>query len=279
MANGNLLYDSGNSNQGINMWWMHSQLFKVRTWQVWANPRKQTKQNYDAASTRGGVSIRVRTPLLCFLVLRPWKKPAAVCFINHCINDAMCSRVIESKELCINVFSGRGETNCLAHIIGRFWILWPVTPLKETKQKWTFCLFEGWGKELQNWWKRYKELNNRNIRKYTYLNESESCSVLSDSLRPSGLSPRNSPGQNTGVGSLSLLQGIFPTQGSNPGLPHCRQILYQLSPKGSPPKWTGTQVTKLISDTYQVFQWTASWMKWFLSRVLKMYSIVERIFL
>ena len=41
-------------------------------------------------------------------------------------------------------------------------------------------------------------------------------------------------GQNTGVGSLSLLQGIFPTQGSNPGLLHCRQILYQLSHKGSP---------------------------------------------
>ena len=40
--------------------------------------------------------------------------------------------------------------------------------------------------------------------------------------------------QNTGVGSLSLLQGIFPTQGSNPGLPHCRQILYQMSHKGSP---------------------------------------------
>ena len=42
------------------------------------------------------------------------------------------------------------------------------------------------------------------------------------------------PGQNTGVGSLSLLQGIFPTQGSNLGLPSCRQILYQLSHKGSP---------------------------------------------
>ena len=46
--------------------------------------------------------------------------------------------------------------------------------------------------------------------------------------------PWNSPGQNTGVGSLSLLQGIFPTQGSNPGLPRCRWILYQLSHKGSP---------------------------------------------
>ena len=38
---------------------------------------------------------------------------------------------------------------------------------------------------------------------------------------------------NSGVGSLSLLQGIFPTQGSNPGFPHCRRILYQLSYKGS----------------------------------------------
>ena len=46
--------------------------------------------------------------------------------------------------------------------------------------------------------------------------------------------PWNSLGQNTGVGSLSLLQGIFPTQESDPGLPHCRQILYQLSHKGSP---------------------------------------------
>ena len=45
--------------------------------------------------------------------------------------------------------------------------------------------------------------------------------------------PWNSPGQYTGVGSQSLLQGIFPTQGSNPGLPHCRQILYQLSNQGS----------------------------------------------
>ena len=64
---------------------------------------------------------------------------------------------------------------------------------------------------------------------------SKSCSVMSDSLWPHGLySPWNSPSQNTGVGSLYLLQGIFPTQGSNTGLPHCRRILYQLSHKGSP---------------------------------------------
>ena len=68
-----------------------------------------------------------------------------------------------------------------------------------------------------------------------YESESESCSVMSNSLRPHGLySPWNSPGQNTGVGSHSLLQGIFPTQGLNTGLPHCRRILYQLSHKGSP---------------------------------------------
>ena len=44
----------------------------------------------------------------------------------------------------------------------------------------------------------------------------------------------DSPGKNTGVGYHALLQGIFPTQGLNPGLPHCRWILYQLSHKGSP---------------------------------------------
>ena len=58
---------------------------------------------------------------------------------------------------------------------------------------------------------------------------------LSDFLWPHGpYSPWNFPGKNTGVGSLSLLRGIFPTWGSNPGLPYCMRILYQLSHKGSP---------------------------------------------
>ena len=56
---------------------------------------------------------------------------------------------------------------------------------------------------------------------------------MSDSLQPHGPSQWNSPGQNTGVGSLSLLQEIFPTQGLNRGLLHCRWILYQLSYEGS----------------------------------------------
>ena len=68
-----------------------------------------------------------------------------------------------------------------------------------------------------------------------FTQESESHPVVSDSLRPQELySPWNSAGQNTGVGILSLLQGIFPTQELSPGLPHCRCLLYQLSHNGSP---------------------------------------------
>ena len=67
------------------------------------------------------------------------------------------------------------------------------------------------------------------------LDISESWSVMSDSLWSHELhSSWNSPDQCTGMGSLSLHQGIFPTQGSNPGLSHSRQILYCLSHQGSP---------------------------------------------
>ena len=78
---------------------------------------------------------------------------------------------------------------------------------------------------------------------------SESCSVMSN------YSPWNSPGQNTGVGSLSLLQGIFSTQGSNPGLSHCRHILYQLSHKESPGilEWVAYPVS---SRSSQPRSWT-----------------------
>ena len=67
-----------------------------------------------------------------------------------------------------------------------------------------------------------------------------SRSVMSNSLQPHGLQPArllcswDSPGKNTGVHSHFLLQEIFPAQGSNPGLPYFRQILYHLSPPGKP---------------------------------------------
>ena len=69
--------------------------------------------------------------------------------------------------------------------------------------------------------------------------ESVSCSKVSDSLRPHGLYPTrllcpwDSPGKNTGVGCHALLQRIFPTQRSNLGLLHFRQILYHLATRDS----------------------------------------------
>ena len=72
----------------------------------------------------------------------------------------------------------------------------------------------------------------------------QSCRTLCDPLDGS---PWDSPGQNTGVGSYSLLQGIFPSQGSHPGLPHCRWILYQLNHKGGKGKqWL--EANLLISE-------------------------------
>ena len=60
--------------------------------------------------------------------------------------------------------------------------------------------------------------------------------------------PRTSPGQKTGVGSRSLLQGIFPVEGSNPGFPHCRSI--QLSHQGSPSKIKIDKRKKVVFNTY-----------------------------
>ena len=72
----------------------------------------------------------------------------------------------------------------------------------------------------------------------------ECLSVVPNSLRPHGLySPQNSPGQNTEMGSLSLLQGIFPTQGSSPGLPQRKWILSE--PPGKP-KNTGVGSLSLL---------------------------------
>ena len=81
---------------------------------------------------------------------------------------------------------------------------------------------------------------------------SESHSVVSNSLRPHGLySPWNSRGHNTGVGSLSLLQGIFPTQGSNPGLLHCSWIFLPVEPPGKP-KNTGMGSLSLLQLIFPI---------------------------
>ena len=112
-----------------------------------------------------------------------------------------------------------------------------------------------WQRQAERRCRKWREADKRGAatlnRKTTQGEVKGSHSAVSDSLQPRGLySPRNSPGQNTGVGSLSLLQGIFPTQESNQGLLHCRQILYQLSYQGSPNKLRMSQVR--LDTTYWV---------------------------
>ena len=88
---------------------------------------------------------------------------------------------------------------------------------------------------LQSYWKNSALLLFSLFWIDTVDHDNVSRSVISDSLRPHGLwptrllCPRSSPGNNTLVGCHSFLQGLFPTQGSNPSLLHCRQILYYQS--------------------------------------------------
>ena len=82
---------------------------------------------------------------------------------------------------------------------------------------------------------------------------------MSNSWRPHGLyGPWNCLGKNTGVGSLSLLQGITPTKGLNSSLLYCRQILYQLSHKGSPTVMYVylkiTQYAKLCNKIHKIME-------------------------
>ena len=98
---------------------------------------------------------------------------------------------------------------------------------------------------------------------YTCHPESESHSVMSNTLRPNGLySLWNSPGQNTGMGSFFLLQGIFPTQGLNPDLLHYRQILYQLSYKGKPKNTVGSLSLLEWIFLTQKFKWGLLRCRW-----------------
>ena len=90
--------------------------------------------------------------------------------------------------------------------------------------------------------------------------KSESRSVVSNSLRPQALQPTrllhpwDFPGKNTGVGCHFLLQEIFPTQGLNPGLLHCRQMLYHLShPKTCQTTICIICVKQTINNHYDIY--------------------------
>ena len=114
-------------------------------------------------------------------------------------------------------------------------LLWGCAPAAaRSHYKWRVCLRMKYSKNVEPIVSQCPELAlNFQLKSKV----SESCSVASDSLWPHELySPWNSPGQNTGVGGLSLLQGIFPVQGLNPDLLFCRQIFYHLSHYGSPVK-------------------------------------------
>ena len=97
-----------------------------------------------------------------------------------------------------------------------------------------------------------------------------SSSVMSDCLWPHGLQPArllcpwDSPGKNTGVGCHALLQGIFPSQGLNPGLQHYRQILLPTEPPGKP-KNTGVGGLSLLQGIFptQESNWCLLHCRWF----------------
>ena len=83
----------------------------------------------------------------------------------------------------------------------------------------------------------------------------QSCLILCDPMDcslPRSSVHGDSPGKNTGVGCHALLQGIFSTQGSNPGLPHFRWILYHLNHQGSPRYWSGLSLLQGIFQTQEL---------------------------
>ena len=90
-------------------------------------------------------------------------------------------------------------------------------------------------------------------------------SVISDSLQTYGLLPTrllcpwDSPGKSTGMGFHTLLQGMVPTQESNPGLLHCRKILYQLGHQGNMYPWYGFQVEKSMAPHSSTLAWKIPW--------------------
>ena len=106
-----------------------------------------------------------------------------------------------------------------------------------------------------------------------------SRSVVSDSLQPHGLypirllHPWDFPGKSTGEGCHFLLQGIFPTQGSNPGLPHCGQMLYPLSHQGSFLPLIASKFWLMVRETFTFYCYFVILLLWF--QFLNLYFFIH----
>ena len=128
--------------------------------------------------------------------------------------------MLEGNSGCLTL----GPATCPCSTIAWFGSMEPVRPKKKI-----FTKCEKWHSTV--WAYNIIQSNSENLFILLYLK----VKAIFDSSLTHGLySPLNSPGQKTGVGSLSLLQGIFPTRGLNQSFPPCRWILYQLRHKGSP---------------------------------------------
>ena len=128
---------------------------------------------------------------------------------------------------------------------------------------WRIDVFKLWCWRKLLWVTWTARRSNQSILKES---ESENCSAMSNSLQPHGLySPWNSPGQNIGLGSLSLLPGIFPTQALDPALPQWRQIIYQLSHMGIPQN-TGVSSLCLLQRIFPTHEsiWDLLHCRWIL---------------
>ena len=133
-----------------------------------------------------------------------------------------------------------------------------------------FCLLSLWTWLLRtsHQWKQYLSLCDWLI-SLSAMSSRFACimysshSAMSNSLQPDGrglqparlLCPWDSPGKKTGVGCCALLQGIFPTQGSNPGLPHCRWIFLPFQLTGKPHLCYNVMISFLFIAEYNTMLW------------------------
>ena len=168
----------------------------------------------------------------CYYLLEVWRLVSNVSRNKWSQNVMVWGKNHLFAHIFVSQEFGNGLTGsscfgvCCAVVI-RCW-LWQWSANGLAGSRWLIHVIRNW-----SWW-------------------SESSSVVSNSLLPHGpYGSWNSPGQDTGVGSHFLLQGIFPTKVSNPSLLHCRQILYQLSHEGSP---------KILERVAYTFSNRSSWL-------------------